>query len=265
MRKKRSLSRDGHILTCWQSGSRDDDLEVWTVEEFSSSMDLAWQLADDELLSPWTSVLVTSQSSGRGRFRRHWHSPQGNLYGSVRLPLLDSSWRGLMPLLLGAGVIDVLVNLNLAARLKWPNDILVGHKKVGGILIEERDDTVVAGLGLNVVSSPSGSLMRDGFTVPAGCLMDFGVTISAPELWIRLVRHMRSVIRGTSATSSPEVFLENLELHMAYVGETVVLSEGNGEDRRATLVGLDTTGGIRVRTSTGEQVVCSGTMYPALS
>lgn len=257
------LTRGGTHLTYWRSGNGQDGFSLVTAGACSSSMDLAWQLVHDELLPPWASVLVTSQCFGRGRFRRRWHSPAGNVYGSLRVPRLDAAWRALMPLLLGAGVIDVLLGLNVAARIKWPNDILVGYKKVGGILIEERDDTHVAGVGLNMVSSPSGDLLRSGFALPAGCLRDFGVHLSPADLWVRLVRHLRSDITMTTAKLSPKEFVERLELHMAYVGQTIILRSSNEEDRPATLLGLDPDGGIRVRTSGGEQVFCSGTMYPA--
>lgn len=263
MRKECSLSPGRNHPTRRQYRNAEDGFVIFTAGECSSSMDLAWQLVNEELLPPWGSVLVASQSSGRGRFGRHWHSPAGNLYASLRLPLLDAAWRDLVPLLLGAGVVDVLSDPAPAARIKWPNDIIVGYKKVGGILIEERDDTIVAGVGLNLVSSPSSVQMRSGCDLPAGCLTDFGVNMSPPDLWIRLVRHIRSGIRETTAKLSQKEFLENLEVHMAYVGETVVLSTPNEENRPATLVGLDAGGGIRVRTSAGEQVFCYGTIYSA--
>lgn len=262
LRKECSLSQDGGRVARWRAQDNREGFTLFTAGACSSSLDLAWQIADDDLLPVWASVLVTSQTSGRGQFRRLWHSPPGNVYGSLRLPVLTSAWRSLMPLLLGAGVLDVLLDLNLAARIKWPNDILVGSNKVAGILIEERQGVVMAGVGLNLVSSPSYDQMRGGYALPAGCLADFRVKTSPPEIWIQLVRHIRSRITMTTSELCKEEFIENLELHLAYVGETIILNTGNMENRTATLIGLDPGGGIKVRTSKGERVFCSGSIYP---
>jgi BirA family biotin operon repressor/biotin-[acetyl-CoA-carboxylase] ligase len=107
----------------------------------------------------WPSVcLVEHQSAGRGRRGRHWHSPYGrNLYVSVaqRYESGPASLAGLS-LAIGAALAQLLAGLGVAqVRLKWPNDVLCGGGKLGGILIELQGDTqgpcwAVAGLGLNV-------------------------------------------------------------------------------------------------------------------
>lgn len=107
----------------------------------------------------WPSVcLVEHQSAGRGRRGRHWHSPYGrNLYVSVaqRYESGPASLAGLS-LAIGAALAQLLAGLGVAqVHLKWPNDVLCGGGKLGGILIELQGDTqgpcwAVAGLGLNV-------------------------------------------------------------------------------------------------------------------
>ncbi len=256
------LSHGGQRITCWRAGDDQEALTLFTSGPCSSSMDLAWQITADELFPTWASVLVTAQTSGRGQFRRTWHSPPGNVYGSLRLPELNSTWRNLTPLLLGAGVLSVLQDLNLPARIKWPNDLLVGSNKVGGILIEERHGVVIAGVGLNLVSSPSLGKMRNRHALPPGCLADFGVNVSPPEIWIHLVRNLRSEIEVTTSVTCRQTFVKNLEAHLAYVGETVILNAGNMQNRTATLVGLDSCGGIMVTTSEGQEVFCSGSIHP---
>lgn len=262
LRKESCSSHGGERVTCWRAQNDQEAFTLFTSGACSSSMDLAWQITADDLFPTWASVLVTAQTSGRGQFRRLWHSPPGNVYGSLRLPVLNPTWRNLTPLLLGAGVLGVLQDLNLPARIKWPNDLLVGSKKVGGILVEERHGIVIAGVGLNLESAPAPDRVRNRHALPAGCLADFGVNMSAPEMWIQLVRNLRSGIEATTAMPSKEAFIKNLETHLAYVGETVILNAGNGENRTATLVGLDSCGGIKVTTSEGEQVFCSGSIHP---
>jgi BirA family biotin operon repressor/biotin-[acetyl-CoA-carboxylase] ligase len=104
-----------------------------------------------------TVVVAEVQTKGRGRGGHLWWSPNGeNLYLSavLRLPLPPSA---APPLTLAAGVAvcDAAHDLGVEAKLKWPNDVLVGGKKLAGILTEtssrgDRLESVVVGIGLNV-------------------------------------------------------------------------------------------------------------------
>jgi len=110
--------------------------------------------------APWTVVLADTQTAGRGRQGRRWSSPAGNLYLSVLLrPEAPGPRWALLPLAAGVAVAEALAGEGLDARLKWPNDVLVGGRKVGGILAEATSGSdglefVVVGIGINVASRP---------------------------------------------------------------------------------------------------------------
>lgn len=109
-----------------------------------------------------TVVVAESQSSGRGRQTRSWYSPPGaNIYCSVVVrgigqerPLSEwLSWVPLITALAAAEAVQTAASLTLS--LKWPNDLLLHERKVGGILCESShasadDPIVVVGIGLNV-------------------------------------------------------------------------------------------------------------------
>jgi BirA family biotin operon repressor/biotin-[acetyl-CoA-carboxylase] ligase len=99
-------------------------------------------------------LVAESQTAGRGRLGRSWSSPpRAALTCSVLLrpagvPPPARAW---LPLLTGIAVAAALrAEAGVAAGLKWPNDVLVGDRKVAGILAEAHGDAVVAGVGLNV-------------------------------------------------------------------------------------------------------------------
>lgn len=103
-------------------------------------------------------VLAEQQTAGRGRRGRHWISPFAeNLYYSLALRM-DGGTRRLdgLSLVVGLAVVDTLRQLGIRdAGLKWPNDILVGGKKVAGVLLEVTGDPanvchVVIGIGINI-------------------------------------------------------------------------------------------------------------------
>ena len=127
----------------------------WTLHEadtLASTNDYARDLA------PWHAIRARTQTGARGRHGRRWSSGEGGLWLSVVLPLdpPDRGWSA-FPLAAGLAVVSTLRGLGLNhARLRWPNDVLIGPKKICGILMEKfASDRVVVGLGLNVTNHPS--------------------------------------------------------------------------------------------------------------
>ncbi|MEW6771172.1 MAG: biotin--[acetyl-CoA-carboxylase] ligase [Bacillota bacterium] len=122
----------------------------------SSTNDRAKELAQSGA-PEGTVVVAEQQTGGRGRRGRSWHSPPGGLWFSLLLrPDVPPAETQTLPLLLSVAVVrGIEEHLGLQPGLKWPNDILLGGRKVGGILTEMSAETeqvhhVVAGIGLNV-------------------------------------------------------------------------------------------------------------------
>lgn len=95
------------------------------------------------------------QSAGRGRQGRPWTSPAGNLYASTLLHIGPGEPPAATLALVAAVALSrVVAAVGVDARIKWPNDLLVGNAKLAGILLERAGDWVVAGFGVNVASAP---------------------------------------------------------------------------------------------------------------
>ncbi|MEM1158175.1 MAG: biotin--[acetyl-CoA-carboxylase] ligase [Verrucomicrobiota bacterium] len=105
----------------------------------------------------WTAVVADTQTAGRGRHGRHWTSDAGGLWLSAVLPTPGGPERwAALPLAIGLAVIRTLAKLSVAARMRWPNDIIVADRKLAGLLLERyADDRVVAGIGLNLTNTPA--------------------------------------------------------------------------------------------------------------
>jgi len=108
-------------------------------------------------LPPWSAVMALRQTSGRGRLGRAFSSDDGGLWISAVLPAEGgiSQWNG-FSLTIGRHVLAMLEKLQVhEARLRWPNDLMIGTKKLGGILIEHASaNTLIVGLGLNLTNQP---------------------------------------------------------------------------------------------------------------
>ncbi|MFQ6677685.1 MAG: biotin--[acetyl-CoA-carboxylase] ligase [Fidelibacterota bacterium] len=121
-----------------------------------STNDDAWELIDKGV-EEGTLVITDKQTAGKGRSGRRWISVPGkSLTMSLLLkPELDSRFAGWFPLMAGIAVSNALAELGLKVDLKWPNDIMVNKKKLGGILCESRIQGscliwVVIGIGINI-------------------------------------------------------------------------------------------------------------------
>lgn len=142
------------IATHWIASHRVD------LEECGSTNDEAARLARAGARHG-TLITAQRQTAGRGRAGRSWTSPPGNLYLSLVLrPTLLLRDVPAMTLAIGVAVCETVRGLGAAATLKWPNDVLIGQRKVAGVLLEsqsrgERLDVVIAGIGINLEASPA--------------------------------------------------------------------------------------------------------------
>jgi BirA family biotin operon repressor/biotin-[acetyl-CoA-carboxylase] ligase len=121
-----------------------------------STQDLARELARAGA-PEGTVVLAGRQTAGRGRLGRSFISPRGGLYFTVILrPALESASGGRLPIIAALAVARGLEQVaGLRTALKWPNDVLVGGRKICGILLEsdltgEAVNYVLLGIGINV-------------------------------------------------------------------------------------------------------------------
>jgi BirA family biotin operon repressor/biotin-[acetyl-CoA-carboxylase] ligase len=131
--------------------------KIYHYEMVSSTMDVAFDLALDGAQDGCV-ILAEGQQRGRGRMGRNWFSPKGKgIYMSVILkPKLLPNEAPKITLLAGVAVCEAIRGITgLIALIKWPNDILIEDKKIGGILTEISAETdrvkfAVLGIGINV-------------------------------------------------------------------------------------------------------------------
>jgi BirA family biotin operon repressor/biotin-[acetyl-CoA-carboxylase] ligase len=165
-------------------------------EEIGSTNDEAFRLGAAGA-PEGTALIAERQSLGKGRMQRVWHSPAGsNIYTSIILrPQITPARSPQISILAGVAVAEVL-NLYCPNRikLKWPNDVLIGEKKVCGILSQVKIcvsavDFIVLGIGINV------NIAYDQFpeeiqNLATSLAMETGRRISRQELIISLYENL---------------------------------------------------------------------------
>ncbi len=256
---------------------------VYLCGPATSSMDVARVLAASGQLPVWGSVLALSQSSGRGQLGRNWVSPEGNIYAALRLPERHPFTGTAAAPAIGGLIAESLSGLGFDVHMKWPNDLLQrdasvaeGWSKVGGILLEERplprrdnappESLLMAGIGLNLVSSPAAELMRAQRAVPAGTLSApqkaVSIPLSAAGLWMRLVSRIFFCYVEEIDAKGKNAWRSLAERRLAFLGQTVLLTDGPDERERHTgiLEGLDDFGGLLLRNREGTNSFLSGSL-----
>ncbi len=139
-------------------------------------------------------IWAKHQSEGKGRMGRAWVSSDGNLFVSVLLqpekPVADLSQLSFVAAVAVLESLESLLPQGNRLQCKWPNDVLLNDRKLGGILLESfqtpenKKPWVVVGVGINVDSFPP----RTEF--PATCLKDAGVElVSAKIILSRFIHH----------------------------------------------------------------------------
>ena len=127
--------------------------ELHYFDEVNSTNEKANELAAN--VEEGTVIIAKKQKKGIGRFGREWISPKGGIYVSVILkPKISPIDAPKITLITGIAVAKVIRKLGLDAKLKWPNDVLIQGKKVGGILTsmstkDGKVDYIIVGIGIN--------------------------------------------------------------------------------------------------------------------
>ena len=228
--------------------------------ECSSTLDIMWFLSEKHTIAQWDSILGLSQNSGRGQLRRAWSSPAGNLYGALRLPSTGFFANEIGSLVIGFLLANALRELGYNARIKWPNDILIDDKKVGGILLEERNGCLVAGVGLNVHSFPPESDLRAEWAIPAGSLCKKEQTVSLLQLWQVLVDSIHFCYNAQVVHYTTAELISSVERQLAWLGQMVFV-HGHGQDfQSGKLMGISSDGGLILRCPNGNKTLHNGSI-----
>jgi BirA family transcriptional regulator, biotin operon repressor / biotin---[acetyl-CoA-carboxylase] ligase len=202
----------------------------------------------------WTLAAAAHQTDGRGRLDRRWEDEPGRslLFSVVLRPTLPPNRAGLLSLLAGAAMALAIRDLTgYRVACKWPNDLLLDGRKVGGILTEAevRDGRlafVVLGVGVNL--SPPG-----GVEGAAG----IGEGVALRELLGTFLTRFEAVYDADEPSWEERVRGAWLPV-AATIGELVEATTSTGEVLRGRAVGIDRFGGLRLSTDAGTALVAFG-------
>lgn len=225
-----------------------------------STNDIARQLLAQR--EPPFLVVAEAQTAGRGRRGRQWQSPvAANLYWTlvVRLPGGIDASRGLS-LVVGVAAAEAVATVTgVDVALKWPNDLLVDGRKLGGILVElvpaERGYVVIIGIGLNVAMPGYEASRIDQRWI------DLSTAVQAPVsrnhlAAALLASHAELLARFRRDGFSPAL-ARRWMARDAFHGRPVV-AQSDGEAWRGIEAGVNEAGELLLQTAAGEMAIGAG-------
>jgi BirA family transcriptional regulator, biotin operon repressor / biotin---[acetyl-CoA-carboxylase] ligase len=213
----------------------------------------------EEGASEGTVVIADEQSAGLGRLGREWFSKKGeNLLFSVLLrPRLPPSKLFVVTMIFALAGIDAIKETSgLNAMIKWPNDIYIDGKKIGGILAEFSVvqgvvQHLVLGMGLNVNWNPE---MEKTLLYPTSSIFaETRERVSREEMLVNLLKQLAiSYYEVERDMARTERFYEKWNEKSLILGKTVVIETGK-ERIEGEAAGIDRNGALTLITAGGDR------------
>jgi BirA family transcriptional regulator, biotin operon repressor / biotin---[acetyl-CoA-carboxylase] ligase len=162
-------------------------------------------LADDE--GEGAIAVAEEQTEGRGRLGRSWEAPAGTsvLVSALLLPAVEAARLPELSLVAGGAVAEAILEVTgIEPAIKFPNDVLIGGRKVAGILAESSEGRVVLGIGVNANQTLE-QLPADAQTEPTSLRIELGEPVSRVQLLTAILLQLERaydawVATGTSAS-----------------------------------------------------------------
>jgi BirA family transcriptional regulator, biotin operon repressor / biotin---[acetyl-CoA-carboxylase] ligase len=253
-------------------GIGDHLLYLPTVESTNTlAMQLAYERPEEGLV-----VLTDSQTAGKGRRSRRWVDVPGcNVLMSILFrPLFLPH---ILVMITSLAVVDSIADIcQVAATIKWPNDVLIEDRKVAGILIETCHDTsgrmiAVAGIGVNVNGSIKELAEHASVQVPLSAIATTlesvcGHVVSREIFIARLLQYIEKsyfalqqenteqpIVETVTSEPFSRLIRERWRSQLATLGRTIVVRQGNSEIS-GIAEDVDESGELLLRRHSGELV-----------
>ncbi len=199
-------------------------------------------------------IVADTQSDGRGRQGRGWDSPPGGLYITVLLEA--GSHANLMPLVAGVAVAETMrEGFGVEAVLKWPNDVLIEGRKVGGVLVDadwsgDERGVILLGVGVNLNNAiPELLEEATSLSVEAGEEIDVDAFLGS------LLKRLEGIL--STLEVDPGELLARWEGLSETLGRRIVIKVSSGDVFEGVAESIDYDGALKLN--------CGGRMIRVLS
>lgn len=228
--------------------------------ELSSTNDEARRLAAAGA-TEGTVVVAETQTAGRGRRGRRWLDIPGRclLFSIILRPAVQPELLPVLSLGTAAASAQVLSEVyHLPVATKWPNDLLLSGRKVGGILLEAGQEFVVVGVGLNV-GGPAQDLQNQVSEPVASMEEECGHPVQREEVLVALLEKIDKMYQQFQVGEVDTIIAAYKECDCV-VGRYVTVEVGT-EKISGSAVDISPSGALIIQTDTGRRQITAGDIH----
>lgn len=229
------------------------------LESVDSTNDYLKNIAND--IEEGTVVISEEQTKGKGRLGRNWQSKsrEGIWMSIVLKPEIVPYKAPFITLIAGVAIVKALNNLQVPAKIKWPNDIIINNKKLSGILTElsaeiERINYVVVGIGMNVKNLDFDKELEEKAT----SLYKENYCLSRVEVVSQVLYEFEKLYKDYIEDNYKEETLKICREYSAIINKDIYIIKGD-EKELVRCIDISNEGNLIVRDSdNNEQEILSG-------
>ena len=228
------------------------DWKIFHYNKVTSTNDVALEqsrAADGKFV-----IVADTQTAGRGRRGRVWHSLKANLFFSAVLPYPIQQC-GALVILSSLSILQTIRTLCPTANvsLKWPNDVLLNGAKVSGILLEKGEkDYVIIGIGVNISQYPDSTQML----YPTTSLADAGIQTDNNTFLNLFLQTLDKNIAINHISTIRQQWLQ----YAKGLNENIIVHQEKG-NIRGVFIGIDEDANLLLNTEKGLQKIMVGDVF----
>ena len=219
------------------------------LETVDSTNDYLKKIGND--VQEGTIVISEEQTKGKGRWGRQWNSKAGQgIWMSIIIkPEIVPTKAPFITLVAGAAIVKALNNLQVPAKIKWPNDIIINNKKISGILTElsaeiERVNYVIVGIGMNVKNMEFDVELEDNAT--SICKENYD--LSRLEIVTEVISEFERLYKLYIEKNSNEEIINICKQYSAIINKDIYVIKGD-ERELVKCIDINNEGNLIVRDS----------------
>ncbi len=210
-----------------------------------------------------TVILAENQTSGKGRKNRTWYSSKhkGLYFSIVLYPQIEIKYLPFFSLLFNYSVFKVLKKIVKGdLKIKWPNDIYLNGKKIAGFLIESSIENnqitkLIVGIGINVNQSLK-DFPTDIENLATSLFIEENRKFERKSIFLKILAEIEKDYE--KFLKDRFLKLENIEDHLLWKGENIVIVENGQIVTSGKLIGLNQDGSLKIESSKGIEYIYVG-------
>lgn len=242
-------------------GSGNMEYKIYYYDKLESTNDKAKELADK--LEEGNIILAKEQTKGKGRLGKRWYSTKGKSISMSMIlrPKIKAKDIEKITLITSVAINMALKDIGIESQIKWPNDIVIGNKKVCGILTEinvnfSKINYVIVGIGINVNQNPE-DIPKEILHKSTSLKIIGNKNIDKKIVLQNILNRFKEYYMPFKSNGNINKVIELSKKHSVVIGKKVLVIQGRNK-RKAKAIDINNKGELILEFPEGVEKINSG-------